>query len=357
MGSADQSSAGGYFLSFVTAGVPIISLAPNGSGSQAGAILTATQTDEYRFTASTTGTMNLGVATADPTVSLIASAFNQYGSYAGSGSDFAFPVVAGKNYDIYVSSADQSSTGGYVLSLRTAATPAITLASDGSGSQAGDLLTPAQIDEYQFTAVVTGQIRYSLSPADGTASFGASVATQNGVSLGGGTAGSFFAVAGNTYDVLVNSADASSTGGYLLSLTTADVPLITLASDGSGSQSGDLLTPTQNDEYQFTATATGPLSLSLAPADGTSELNADAYVVDENGSFLGFGTAISFSAVAGSHYAVYVGSYGSSAIGGYRLALARRGRPSSHWRRTVRGASRVRSCRRRRPTNTSSLRP
>ena len=75
--------------------------------------------------------------------------------------------------------------------------------------------------------------------------------------------------------------------------------VITLAPDGSGSLSGNLLTPADSDDYQFTAPVTGSMNVSLSPASSTAKLNAYLYDDTPRLSYAGSGTFLNLQVVAG----------------------------------------------------------
>jgi hypothetical protein len=109
-------------------------------------------------------------------------AYNDTQKFLGSSSfaldgTFSFSVVAGRTYFV-LATASFGSTGAYLVSLTPApddfgddfdqAAPLV-LSADGSGSQAGSIEMPGDVDIFQFVAPITGRFTATPNAAEGSA--------------------------------------------------------------------------------------------------------------------------------------------------------------------------------------------
>lgn len=346
-----------------------IDLDPTGSATQAGTIqvapppipgfpsLTVTQ-DQYIFTAEVTGRVSvlMRAESADflskvtaPGTTILDSAVFASPLYGARDNVIQFHVDAGSTYQL-VATGDRppilvdgnflsGSTGNYelIISTETAAFPAtavlpISLDPSGSGLQLGTIASAAEVDQFSFTAPVTGQI---------------TVRVNGGVTNGGLFQESHFAAtAGQSFQVQVSDPDATSQQPslYVLTITTTtanadefpDNQVFLIALDaggfgGFGSQSGAINYSGDTDTFRFRAPLSGTMTLIMRTTD-FSGLQSQVSVspntvisdiappVPSDGSHPGNDHIVKFHVHQGTEYTVTVsGNHDTS--GPYQLSL------------------------------------
>jgi hypothetical protein len=265
-----------------------IVLDSTGSATQVGTIQAGLQQDQYTFTAAVTGRMSVlmraeseglvSKVTAPGTTILDSAVFAS--TLHSAGDDvIQFDVTAGNSYQLTATGGMIPATGGnppsdttgsyeLFISTQTAAFSAtavhsLTLDPSGSGVQLGTIATPGEVDRFQFTVPVTGQVT---------------------VRINGGTQGLFqeaqlLTTAGESFQVQVSD-PSNQTGLYVLTVTSiaddfpdSQVFPITLDASGSGTQAGAINYAGDVDSFQFTAPVSGTMTLSMAQKPKASPNN------------------------------------------------------------------------------------
>ncbi len=262
-------------------------------------------------------------------------------------------AVAGQTYYIGVT-AFRTSEGAYNLTFTPGDVPntfgdaaPLPLDATGAGSVAGALAVPEDTDLFRLVAPTTSQMTVEMDPAPGSA-LNASLlvydARHNYVqgTYAAANGRSFFqfkALAGHAYYVQAAAAD-ESVGGFLLSvapvvpdgysndLTHPTDITARFGADGSASLTGDILTVDTVEAFQFTAPASGEMTIHL-DATADSPLDGSLYVFDGAGNFLtfndnggdGLNSLVHFQVTAGQTYVLE--TYGSGyTFGRYTLSFA-----------------------------------
>jgi hypothetical protein len=368
---------GGYSLIFQTA-APLpntpddslvtaqpLALDTSGTASVAGDLTVSGDLDFYRFEASVTGWMTVHQQATAAITGLEGrlSAIDQFwqpisvrAAAGGAGtSTTEFYVRAGHTYYVEVSAAD-ATTGPYALTLQTTSsfqdilghTPAnalpVVLDKNGQASQPGTILTPGDLDFFQFVPRVTGPIQVSMTGTPGSSlSSALAVADSTGhrvalaISSGFGVATADFTVsAGQTYYLLALGA-GGSTGDYVLSFAPGDdgfgsafgsATPVGLDATGAGQIGGQIEGALGTDLFQFVALVTGGMTIRQQAAFG-STLDSVLTVFDSNQQPIGFSdqsggsydSLVQFNVVAGQTYYVQAAGFGQS-TGAYLLSFS-----------------------------------
>ena len=349
-----------------------LALSAMGPRTQAGHLDHPGDVDVFRFTAPVTGQMAVThQANGDAGLSnVVGTVFDEGGApvasddphYAGDApSNLAgFHVMAGWTYYVKVGAGDSTSTGGYTLTLNTQpddfgnsfgdAQP-LALSATGPATQAGRIDYPGDVDVFQFTAPVTGQVAV-IHQAGGDLGLDGVVtvfdAQKNPIVsddpslsyLGLANPSGFRVEAGQTYYVKVGAGDSTSTGGYTLTLATqpddfgnsfSDAQPLALSATGPTAQAGRIDYPGDVDMFRFTAPITGEMTIGHQ-ADGDPGFAGVVTVFDagekaiasddpQNGD-TSLGDPAGFHVVAGQTYYVEVGAGNPTDVGGYVLSFA-----------------------------------
>ncbi|MCI0460632.1 MAG: PPC domain-containing protein, partial [Gemmataceae bacterium] len=265
------------------------------------------------------------VSVYDAAGTLIARDDNSGGS---SNSLVYFNLVRGQSYYIQAGATLQdlftrrSKTGSYTLTFAPMAddfaddfalAQAIVLEADGSGSQAGTLEVPKDVDFFRFVAPRTGllTLRQDAVPGSTLNSFltvydaaqdllarnddsGRSPNSQVQMAV---VAGQTYyvraAAAPNTlFEAAAGASPGSPTGGYRLTFAPGfatefgTARRITLTPDGSATQVGTIEVAGGVNVFQFVAPFTGPLLIGQEVTVVTSSLNSFLSVFDEGRTLL-----------------------------------------------------------------------
>ncbi len=351
-------SDGAYQLAISTADVGdsiptagTINLSDSGSGSTQGHIGMGGQTDLYKVQATASGTMTtLLESTFNGTVTVEDANGNVIDDFDNIGNDgeVSYSVSQGDTYYVRVS-AYGDETGTFTMYLSVDNSPStfdqaapIPLSGQGFGTQLGEIGLPNTTDVYSFVAPTSGTMVVSMDAVDGTSidsNLTAYDASRQALSSNDNLGASlnsrveFPVVAGQTYYLRAGASDGSI-GQYNLTLTLAKSPAelsspttITLDASGSGRASGVVSIPGEVETYQFVATASGQVSISL-DASSASHLDGRLKVFDNRGALIasdddsggGYNSLLTIDEVAGQTYEVQVSGFETS-VGGFDLIV------------------------------------
>jgi hypothetical protein len=218
----------------------------------------------------------------------------------------------------------------------------IALSGSGSGSVSGAIEANGGVDLFQFVAPSTGLLSATQAAPPGSALYSVLLVyddSQQLINVGaGGETGAaqlqIPVVAGNTY-YLQASGYQESTGPYHLTLavqpqTTAALGVQPIALDdlGSASLTDTVPVPGGRNDYEFTATTSGQMTITQSALPGS--LLDPLLLVDNSSGMLvaadseGAGSQISrvqFTVVTGQSYSIQAGGLGLS-LGSYTLAIS-----------------------------------
>jgi hypothetical protein len=359
---------------------PLITLNQPSDPGLSGSITVAARPDTYQFVAPLSAGPVIVTLTATgagdlvPFLDVFDSSGNQLATdydkerlFKGARtSQVQFNIVIGRTYVIQAAGF-RSSTGSYRLTVVNgddfgndfASAHLLQLAPDGSGSQAGTIETPGDVDFFQFVAPITGQMQIQLAPSgsnpqsnlqgqltvyDGTQ---AQIAQDAGFS-----SSSLVTVAlvqGQTYYVETAASSLAghtfaggTTGSYLLTFAVNDAGTdfasatpLSLAPDGTAQRAGIIASSSVGNFYQFMAPFTGALSIRQDAIPGSS-LDSFLTVFDGTQTPIGRGdnsggglnSLLTVNVVQGQTYYVEaaaappMGSFGGGTTGAYRLTFA-----------------------------------
>jgi hypothetical protein len=338
------SSTGKYELiistqtaDFSATAVHPLALDATGAGLQLGTIETPGEVDTFTFTVPVTGQTTVRVD----------------GGITGQQTQFL--TTAGQSFEVQVFDASNK-TGLYVMTVTSIADDypdneafTIPLDATGSGTKSGAINYGGDVDVFHFTAPVSGtmtlkmhtpdlsglQSEVAVGPAPVTYQVSPSVRSFESAPANDQIL-QFHVDQGVQYTVKASGANGSS-GGYQLSFSmtvdsdSATTPqVITLDASGSGSQSGSIVVPGDQDLYQFTAPVSGYMIVSMNSTPGTNLQGLVTFpsVTPVLQSFAGVGwmqnTRDDFVAIqvtAGQAYQFLV-SGDNSSIGDYTLNLS-----------------------------------
>ena len=181
----------------------------------------------------------------------------------------------------------------------------VVLGADGAGSRAGAVERPDDVDVYRVVPPLTGvlAVRQDAAPGSGLDSDLALLDASGAVVAANDDAPGAFpgsrvdadVVAGRTYYVRAAASLGLSTGGYILTFTTAaevvddagDTPEyageVVLGADGAGSRAGAVERPDDVDVYRVVPPLTGVLAVRQDAAPG-SGLDSDLALLDASGA-------------------------------------------------------------------------
>jgi len=234
------------------------------------------------------------------------------------------------------------STGNYelIISTETAAFPATAVypisldPSSGSGLQLGTITSAAEVDQFSFTAPVTGQITVRVNGGVTNSTMGLFQESQ------------FVATADQSFQVRVSDPHATSQQPslYVLTITTTTVNTdefpdnqvfrIALDARGFGSQSGAINYAGDTDTFRFRAPLSGTMTLIMRTPDFSGLqsqvsvslvrlIGTSAPVPLLDSSHPGNDHIVKFHVDQGTEYTVTVsGNHGTS--GPYQLSLSLR---------------------------------
>jgi hypothetical protein len=250
---SSDATTGGYTLTFGS-GPPLaddfpdtsgaaapLAAHPDGSASEAGAINYVGDVDTFAYVPPFDGTVTVTLDAAGRSgVDGILQVYTTDGGLVASNdnatpdtvnSRLQFAAVAGRTY-ILTASGKGSTTGKYLLAVSEVAADdvpdtfdgavLIPIGADGSGTRAGTIGTPDDVDFFRVTAPFTGRLSVRLSPASGSDLLGVMAAFDGArrpvaAGPGGDTPLRFDVVAGDTYYIRVSGRDGT-TGGYVMGL-------------------------------------------------------------------------------------------------------------------------------------------
>lgn len=229
-----------------------------GNGSITGELESAGDTDLFKFTATRTGLVTIGLANGSGQFAALFTAFGSGGTQlvqgtpgggTNNGSTGQFLVVSGQTYYLLAAAANGAATGTYMLSITgpTVAPPqddaadagewslasTLTLNSSGGAFRAGYFETEGDTDLFKFTATASRTIQLTLQNPQGAYAAFVRVYGSDFALLGSGHAGGAQSLgsvlevsvtAGQTYYVLASAVNGSATGLYTLDLATLSEP-------------------------------------------------------------------------------------------------------------------------------------
>jgi hypothetical protein len=254
---------------FSSAIVHPISLDASGLGVVLGTLETPGEVDTFSFTVPVTGQTTVRID----------------GGRTGQVTQFL--TTPGQSFEVQVSDPGTTSQQPslYVLTITTIADAIldsvvhpIALDPTGSGTQSGAISYAGDTDTFRFTAPVSGIMTlkmHSVSTLQSQVSVTPATLT-NDLEPANDRILQFQVVQGQQYTVRVSGANGSS-GGYQLSFAmavdsdSATTPqVINLDSSGTGSQSGSIVMPGDQDLYQFTAQSDGYVIVAMNSTEGTN---------------------------------------------------------------------------------------
>ena len=334
-----------------------LTLAADGSLTQAGHIEVPGDTDFYRITPTASEQVTVQLAGTDPSNFLdgYLQVLDANGNVLASSDDDGISInrrvtlnlQANQTYYFEASASSYAGpgqdSGSYRLSVEPVATiPAspFALSADGFGVQQATFAAPGETNTYSFVAPFSGQFTLSQhAAADSALESALIVSDASGTPLGtnqdpDGTAGStvtFFAAAGQT--LYVRATDIASAGGaYLLSISPSALsaaPLLSLTADGNASQDGSIDQVGDVNTFSFVAPFSGALTLTEAAAVGSS-LDSQLSLLDEYGNEITANdnrapgdptSSITIAVVAGQTYYALAAGAGAS-TGAYTVTVA-----------------------------------
>jgi formylmethanofuran dehydrogenase subunit C len=353
----DNGSTGAYVMS--VAAPQVLDAAGLTNPSEVGMLSVPGQLDVYHYTAQTSGALviHLGAGQGgrlDSTLAVLDSAGDVLAQNDDSGgtldSQVVVDVTAGQTYSIEAS-GHGASTGAYDLTLTplgadvgssTATARPLSLSASGAGTVTGTLAVAGEVNDYQFTAPLSGEltVRELATPGSPLDSL-LTVFDGAGTPLAlnddsGGTVNSqvtFHVDAGQTYYVQAAASplafSGAATGGYELTFEAAasgvdfkpspSIPQVYLDSTGYGDAKIALMGPDQTATFSFVAPVTALTTLheSVAASAGSLPGLTNLELFDASGNLIASdsnaGGAVSFKTTAGQQYFVRVGGPGSEA--------------------------------------------
>jgi hypothetical protein len=311
--AGSQHSAGSYVITVTPyaddapntfAGAPTITLASNGSGSQAASIEVPGDADFFRFVAPASGlltvhqdaapgsTLNPFLSAYDVAQTLITTSGNGKGAQT---SVVHFPVTAGQTYFLKAATFVPISSGAYTLSFDTTPQPstsftspvALPLDSTDAGSAIGEVASGGAATIYAFVAHQSGALtirQFGDPNAAGPLTTSLSVydATQTLLAMNNhfdGTTNSEVVIqvaVGKSYFIKA-AAMGNGTGVYFLSLahddpadSLAQAQPLSLAADGTATQTGAVLAFGDSDFFSFVAPHNGTMIVQEEAAPGST---------------------------------------------------------------------------------------
>lgn len=352
------------------------------SGSRSGSLDHAGDTDLFVFTAARSGTTRIsGIPTSaaydgririyNSAQSLIANGIDGSNA-ANSVADVA--LTAGSTYYILFSATNNTSTGTYNITIEGPPPPppptddfadsgdwssAGTIdidATSGSGSRSGIIEVGADSDLFTFTATQTGSTTLTaIAGSTLTARLRVYDIFHNllatGDPGGGGASANSVAIlnltSGQSYFLLIDSANASQTGTYTAQITGPDAPpppppddfadaedwptaaAIDLNSTtGNGSRAGSIEVTIDSDLFTFIAVKAGLTSIAASIASGGT-LAARIRLYDASHTLIatgspgtnGLDSILSATLTAGARYYILIDSADIATTGDYTVQL------------------------------------
>jgi hypothetical protein len=349
-----------------TATAQDLTVASDGSATQAGTINYVGDLDVFQYVATASGPVTFRETASGPGLITTLTLLNSNGGVVATAaydptqpgtSTLPYNVFAGQTYFLQAGGAS-GTTGAYTVTASaaaddfgntTATAHPLTVASDGSATQAGAIDYSGDVDVFRYVATAGGTFTIRQSAVGGSGldsvltvldSSGFEIA-YNDDDPAGGTVDSrvdIALVAGDTYYIEAG-AFSSSTGAYQISVaprpvvddfgnTSATAADLTVAADGTATQTGAIDYPGDVDVFAYVATASGAFTvrqsaagaldsvLTVFDSSGTQIARNDD---DPAGGTLNSRVVVNFT--EGSTYYIQAGAY-SSSTGAYVLSVA-----------------------------------
>ncbi len=346
-----------------------------GSGSRTGALQSSGDTDLFTFTATKTGVTHISGLPTGASFDGLIRVYNAAHSLIATGADGTLPtdsvadvsLTAGSTYYILLSATNNTATGAYTITIDGPVTPpppppppddfansgqwSLAAAIDidptsSSGSRSGSLESAADSDLFTFTAAQSGDTTLSaLSTSAGlTTRLRIYDAAHNLLATGDSI---LTLTAGQTYFLLIDSADPTQTGAYIAQIQGPAAPpppppddfanfgqwnlaaaIDINSTTGNGSRTGSIEVSSDSDLFTFIPTKSGLTTLAAVSVGGAG-LQTRLRLYDANNTLIATGapgtnpldSILSATLTAGARYYLLIDSVDGASTGSYTATI------------------------------------